>query len=149
MSLLHRVGEWDRITPELAGWRHLSFHVERLSGAEARSTGVQETALVLLEGTCRVDVEGERFELGPRESVFRTLPWTVYIPRDTDYRLDGEAELAVASCPCSARLRPVLQRPVEVDVEIRGAGNATRQINNMIQPGFDAERILVVEVMTP
>jgi 5-deoxy-glucuronate isomerase len=43
----------------------------------------------------------------------------------------------------------VLQRPEEVDLEIRGAGNATRQINNMIQPGFPAERILVVEVLTP
>ena len=36
----------------------------------------------------------------------------------------------------------MLQRPDEVEVEIRGAGNATRQINNMIQPGFPAERIL-------
>src|SRR5581483_8958938 len=41
------------------------------------------------------------------------------------------------------------QRPGEVAVEVRGAGNATRQINNMIQPGFPAERILVVEVLTP
>ena len=32
---------------------------------------------------------------------------------------------------------------------MRGAGNATRQINNMIKPGFPAERILVVEVLTP
>src|SRR5262249_24745422 len=39
--------------------------------------------------------------------------------------------------------------PDGVDVEIRGAGNATRQITNMIQPGFPAERILVVEVLTP
>jgi 5-deoxy-glucuronate isomerase len=36
-----------------------------------------------------------------------------------------------------------------VAVEIRGAGNATRQINNMIQPGFPAERLLIVEVLTP
>jgi 5-deoxy-glucuronate isomerase len=43
----------------------------------------------------------------------------------------------------------VLQRPDEVAVEVRGAANATRQINNMIQPGFPAERILVVEVLTP
>lgn len=149
MRLLQRAGEWNRVTPELAGWRYLSFHVERLSGAKTRSTGGEETALVLLEGSCRVEVEGERFDLGPRESVFRRLPWTVYLPRDIDYRIEGEAELAVASCPCSARLRPLLQRPDEVEVEIRGAGNMTRQINNMIQPGFPAERILVVEVLTP
>ena len=149
MKLLHRAGDWERVTPASAGWRYLSFSVERLAGREEWSTRGEETALVLLEGSCRVEVEGERFELGPRESVFRRLPWTLYLPRDTEYRLEGEAELAVASCPCSARLEPVLQRPGEVDVETRGAGNATRQINNMIQPGFPAERILVVEVLTP
>jgi 5-deoxy-glucuronate isomerase len=104
---------------------------------------------VLLEGKCTVDADGERFELGPRAGVFASLPWTIYLPRDTGYRMEGEAQLAIASAPASRRLEPVLQTPEEVDVEVRGAGNATRQINNMIQPGFPAERILVVEVLTP
>ena len=33
--------------------------------------------------------------------------------------------------------------------EIRGAGNATRQINHIIAPDFPADRLLVVEVLTP
>ena len=81
--------------------------------------------------------------------MFAQLPWTLYLPRDTGYRIEGEAELAIASARCSVRREPVLQRPDEVDVEVRGAGNATRQINNVIQPGFPAERLLVVEVLTP
>jgi 5-deoxy-glucuronate isomerase len=149
VSLLLRAGEWERVTPESAGWRYLSFRVERIAGADERDTGPAETALVLLEGACSVEVDGRRFELGPRASVFAQLPWTVYLPRDTDYRLEGEAELAIASARCSVRREPVLQRPDEVAVEVRGAGNATRQINNMIQPGFPAERLLVVEVLTP
>jgi 5-deoxy-glucuronate isomerase len=149
VTLLLRAGDWDRVTPESAGWRFLSFHVERLDGADRRSTGPEETAIVLLEGRCGVEVDGERFELGPRAGPFLELPWTLYLPREADYRLEGEAELAVASCPAGRRLAPVLQRPDEVAVEIRGAGNATRQINNMIQPGFPADRILVVEVLTP
>jgi 5-deoxy-glucuronate isomerase len=149
VSLLLRAGEWDRVTPATAGWRFLSFHVERLAGAETRRTGDEETAIVLLEGSCSVDADGERFELGPRAGVFRDLPWTLYLPRDSEYRIEGAAELAVASCPSARRLEPVLQRPEDVQVEIRGAGNATRQINNMIQPGFPAERILIVEVLTP
>jgi 5-deoxy-glucuronate isomerase len=149
VSLLLRSGEWDRVTPESAGWRYLSFRVERLAGAQARETGGEETAIVLLRGACAIEVDGERFELGPRAGVFEQLPWTVYLPRDTAYRIEGEAELAIASCPCERRREPVLQRPEEVDVEIRGAGNATRQINNVIQPGFPAERILVCEVLTP
>jgi 5-deoxy-glucuronate isomerase len=34
-------------------------------------------------------------------------------------------------------------------VEIRGGGNATRQINHIITPAFEAHRLLVVEVYTP
>jgi 5-deoxy-glucuronate isomerase len=149
VSLLLRAGEWDRVTPESASWRFLSFRVERIAGADTRRTGGEETALVLLDGRCTVEVDGRRFELGPRAGVFEDLPWTLYLPRDVEYRLEGGAELAIASCPAARRLEPVLQRPDEVAVEVRGAGNATRQINNMIQPGFPAERILVVEVLTP
>lgn len=144
-----RAGEWSRITPGDAGWRYLTFGVERLDGSVARETGGEEVAIVLLSGTCTATVEGESYSLGPRASVFEQLPWTLYVPRDTRYRLEGEAEIAVASAPVERRLAPVLQRPEEVDVEVRGAGNATRQINNMIQPGFPAERILIVEVLTP
>jgi 5-deoxy-glucuronate isomerase len=148
-ELFHPTGTWSRITPADAGWRYLTFGVERLMGTEERETGGEEVAIVLLEGSCAVEVDGQRFELGPRAGVFESLPWTMYLPRDTAYRLEGEAEIAVQSAPVERRREPVLQRPGEVDVEIRGAGNATRQINNMIQPGFPAERLLVVEVLTP
>ena len=43
----------------------------------------------------------------------------------------------------------MLVRPEEVEVEVRGAGNATRQINHIVKPEFPAERLLVVEVFTP
>ena len=39
--------------------------------------------------------------------------------------------------------------PDEVRVEIRGGGNATRQIHHMLTPEFPAHRLLVVEVFTP
>jgi 5-deoxy-glucuronate isomerase len=149
VTLLLPAGEWQGVTPESAGWRFLSFRVERLAGTDTCHTAGEETAIVLLEGRCSAEVNGVRFELGPRAGVFEELPWTLYLPRDTEYRLEGEAELAISSCPAEQRLEPFLQRPHEVTVEVRGAGNATRQINNMIQPGFPAERILVVEVLTP
>jgi 5-deoxy-glucuronate isomerase len=148
-ELLRRAGTWSRVTPADAGWRYLRFGIERLGRAESRETGGEEAAIVLLEGEARVEADGERFVLGPRAGVFESLPWTLYLPRDTAYRLEGDGQVAIQSAPVARRLEPVLQRPDEVDVEIRGAGNATRQINNMIQPGFPAERLLVVEVLTP
>ena len=44
---------------------------------------------------------------------------------------------------------PVLIKPEDVEIEVRGAGNATRQINHIVKPEFPAERLLVVEVFTP
>ena len=148
MNLFNRAGAWSPITPADAGWHYLTFGVERVSDAE-RETGENEVAFVLLEGACTISGDGFAFELGPRSGVFEQLPWTVYLPRDTRYRIEGDAELAIASAPVERRREPVLQQPHEVDVEVRGAENCTRQINNMIQPGFPAERLLVVEVYTP
>ena len=70
MTLLLRAGEWQGVTPRSAGWRFLSFHVERLAGADTRHTAGEETAIVLLEGRCTAEVDGTRFELGPRAGVF-------------------------------------------------------------------------------
>ena len=44
---------------------------------------------------------------------------------------------------------PILILPGDVVVETRGAGNATRQINHIIAPSFPADRLEVVEVLTP
>ena len=61
--------------------------------------------------------------------------------------------VAVAEAPGSGRdgvaSAPVLIRPDDVEVEIRGAGNATRRIHHIIKPEFPADRLEVVEVYTP
>jgi 5-deoxy-glucuronate isomerase len=144
---LWRAGEWSEVTPAAAGWRFLSFGVR--TGSFAAETGASEVALVVLGGRCRVEAAGERWELGGRASVFDGMPWALYLPRDTAYRVEGEAEVAICGARCDRRREPVLVRPEEVEVEVRGAGNATRQINHILKPEFPAERLLVVEVFTP
>ena len=61
--------------------------------------------------------------------------------------------IAIAEAPTrpevSAALKPVLIRPEDIRVEVRGAGRSTRQINHVIAPDFPADRLLVVEVLTP
>jgi 5-deoxy-glucuronate isomerase len=42
-----------------------------------------------------------------------------------------------------------LVTPKHVGIELRGGGNATRQINSMLPPEFLAHRLMVVEVFTP
>lgn len=147
MSLLLPAGEWEQVTPESAGWSYLYFGVRRAPFSS--ETGEVEIALVPLSGRCRVEAEGAAWELGGRESVFAGMPWALYLPRDTSYRVDGDAEVAICGAQAEARREPVLVRPEDVEVEVRGAGNATRQINHIVKPEFPAERLLVVEVFTP
>jgi 5-deoxy-glucuronate isomerase len=142
-------GAWEQVTPESAGWRYLYFGVRE--GAFESQTGEAEIAIVPLSGRCRVEADGTTWELGDRESVFAGMPWALYLPRDTAYRVEplGPLEVAICGARCDRRLEPVLVRPDEVEIEVRGAGNATRQINHIVKPEFPAERLLVVEVFTP
>ena len=146
-EFLLRAGAWTHITPETAGWRYLYFGVRQ--GSFASETEDGEIALVPLSGRCRVEAEGREWELGGRASVFEGLPWALYLPRDTAYRVEADGEVAICGARCERRREPVLVRPEEVEIEVRGAGNATRQINHIVKPDFPAERLLVVEVFTP
>jgi len=146
-ELLLRAGSWDGVTPESAGWRHLDFRVR--GGVFSGETGELEVALVVLGGRCRVEAGGESWELGGRANVFAGMPWALYLPRETAYRVEGDAEIGVCGARCERRHEPVLIRPEAVEIEVRGAGNATRQINHIVKPEFPAERLLVVEVFTP
>jgi 5-deoxy-glucuronate isomerase len=152
-ELLLRHGEWDAVDPTSASWRYLSFRVERLSDGEqvSRATDGEEVALVPLMGRCAVESGGERWELGGRASVFDGMPWALYLPRESDYTVVamGDVEFAVCGALADERLEPRLVRPEEVEIEVRGSGNATRQINHIIKPEFPAQRLLVVEVFTP
>ena len=135
------------MTPETAGWRYLHFGVRRSSFAA--ETGDGEIAIIPVSGRCHVEAEGREWELGGRASVFDGLPWALYLPRDTEYRVEAEGEVAICGARCERRREPVLVTPDDVEIEVRGAGNATRQINHVVKPSFPAERLLVVEVFTP
>jgi 5-deoxy-glucuronate isomerase len=152
-DLLLRSGNWDVVDPASASWRYLSFRIERLrDGCEVtRRTGDEEIALVSLGGRLTTESDGRRWELGGRATVFDGMPSALYLPRDTEYTLSaiGDAEVAVCGARADIRLEPRAVTPDDVEIEVRGSGNATRQINHIIKPEFPANRLLVVEVFTP
>lgn len=146
-------GELIRVTPEGAGWAYTSLIVQRLApGATwTYATGEDEVALVPLGGACTVTVGDDTWSIGGRASVFDGPPRSLYLPRDSELTVTAETALELAVCGARAdrRHEPVLIAPEEVAVEIRGAGNAARQINHIVKPEFPADRLLVVEVFTP
>ncbi|MGH9174194.1 MAG: 5-deoxy-glucuronate isomerase, partial [Vicinamibacterales bacterium] len=58
-------------------------------------------------------------------------------------------ELADGRAPSRKRLAPRIIPPEDCGFEIRGGGNATRQIVDIMPPGFPADRLMVCEVFTP
>jgi 5-deoxy-glucuronate isomerase len=91
--------------------------------------------------------------MGGRRDVFSGMPHALYAPVQTERveieAADDDCEVAVCGARATRPFPARLIEPSEVDVEIRGGGNATRQINHIIKPEFPADRILIVEVYTP
>jgi 5-deoxy-glucuronate isomerase len=136
------------------GFQFLAFESRRLKsgGSTSGRTGDRELAIVVLGGVCKVkSSEGEFPAIGKRPNVFAGLPHTLYLPIATEFEITTAAGVDLAFCYSRAEQRfPArLIPPSEVEVEIRGGANATRQINHIIRPNFAAHRLLVCEVYTP
>ena len=106
----------------------------------------------MLGGTCSVESSsGTWRHVGKRPNVFAGMPYAVYLPIHTEYTVSAETDCELALCSSRAEeSHPArLIAPEDVELEVRGGGNATRQINHIIKPEFDAQRLLIVEVYTP
>jgi 5-deoxy-glucuronate isomerase len=142
------------VTPESAGWEFIRFTVRRLQRGDVLKsrTEREECCLVLLNGFCSVRwCDGESATLGPRRSVFAGYPHAVYLPNGAEFTIEAleATELADCRAPSDKALRPRLVRPEDCGFEIRGGGNATRQIVDILPPAFPADRLLICEVFTP
>jgi len=144
------------VTPETAGWDLCGLRVVRLAAGDTRElrSGPDEIAVLPLSGgRVTVEVDGRRFELVGRRSVFARVTDWAYVPRDAELRLSsGEGcELALASARATRRLEPVHVAAESIAVEIRGAGSATRQVTNFLTPDeFDgADKLICCELVTP
>jgi 5-deoxy-glucuronate isomerase len=143
-----------RITPERAGWAFSGLAVLELSpgGAHTIETGEDELVVVPLSGGCAVRVDGAAFAVGGRASVFAAVTDVVYAPRDARVEIASEAggRFALPSARAANCREPRYVAASEVPVELRGAGRASRQINNFCGPDADyADRLIAVEVLTP
>ncbi|MWA03491.1 5-deoxy-glucuronate isomerase [Actinomadura sp. LD22] len=141
------------VTPESAGWAHTALRVLDLPdpGGCTFGTGDFEMIVLPLAGACAVECDGERFELEGRADVFSRVSDFAYVPRDARVTVRGRGRFALAAARCQARLEPRYGPAEDVPVELRGAGPASRQVNNFGTPeGFPfAEKLIACEVLTP
>jgi 5-deoxy-glucuronate isomerase len=143
-----------RVTSESAGWEYVGFEVLRLADGRTveRATGGEEVCLVVLSGLCTVSTSKDEWRgIGGRDSVFEEPPFAVYLPPGTGYLVEAVTylELAVCSAPAQEGVAPRLIRPEDTEASTRGKGNMERTITNILMEDQPADRLLVVEVITP
>ncbi len=142
------------ITPERAGWGYTGLRIAdlRAGGRITFDTGDDEAIVLPLAGGARVTCDGETLELAGRTGVFDGPTDFAYLPRDASVRLESATggRFAVTTARAEQRL-PFRYGPSSaVPVELRGAGACSRLVRNFASPsGFEAQRLIAVEVITP
>ncbi len=145
------------ITPQSAGWRYVTFSIYHLRRGQelAGAANGSETALVVLYGVGEAELDGRSVgQVGERLSVFEEqAAYTLYLGEHGRYRIrciSDTLEVALAAAPATGRALPArVLRPEEAGVEMRGEGNRLRRIQHLLDTDQEAERLILVEVVTP
>jgi 5-deoxy-glucuronate isomerase len=152
-GILHPIA----ITPETAGWQYVSFSVHHLGRRQVLcgTADGRETVVVVLCGIGEAEINGQAVgQVGERLSVFAEKPpYALYLSEDASYQVvctSDFMEIAVASAPTTYRHLPArVIRPQDMSVERRGEGNTQRLVQHILDTDQEAERLIVVEVITP
>lgn len=149
----HQSGDLVSFTREQVGWEWMSFSVRRIAPGQEwqRRNEAEEAVWVVLGGRCEADWGAGKQLIGERAHVFEGPPYALYMPAGGQVRFEAKTLCEVAECrvPSTARLKPRLITPRDVVSSVRGGGNASRQIVDVMRPDFPADKLMVVEVYTP
>jgi len=142
-----------RFSREEVQWEWMSMSARRLKQGEVYSTSTkgEEAAFVILGGKCTAGWGTGEQSIGERKDVFGGLPYCLYLPSANAVTFKAESVCEIAECrvPSNAKFEPKLITPKEVVSGLRGGGNASRQIVDIIGPAFPADKLVVIEVYTP
>ncbi|MFZ0816294.1 MAG: 5-deoxy-glucuronate isomerase, partial [Candidatus Sulfotelmatobacter sp.] len=131
-------GELVHLARQQAGWEWMSFFVRRLQPGDALRTRTdgEEAVFVLLGGTCTADWGAGHKSIGKRKNVFDGLPYTLYLPTGNEVVFTAQSMCEIAECrvPSEASHEPRLITPDDVVSSLRGGGNASRQIVDIMGP---------------
>jgi 5-deoxy-glucuronate isomerase len=142
------------ITPESAGWVYTGLRVAELAsgGRIEFDTADHEGVILPLAGACRVTSGGEIVDLAGRPDPFSGPTDFAYVPRDARVVIESATggRFAIAMARAERRLPVRHVAASVVPIELRGAGPSSREVRNFAAPpGFDADRLIAVEVITP
>lgn len=162
MTWFHRRGDltngsWETVVePDGRVWHHTALRVAHLNDGESVSIGPDshERIIVPLAGSFLVTgvADGKNFAISlqgrPRTTAGPTD--TLYVPIGSAITVTGKGRVAVAEASATHAYPLHYLSAEDVAVELRGRGNATRQVHNFGTPGErEADKLIVCEVLTP
>lgn len=153
-------GPWDislgaaNSAHRVEGWQHTGIQVAELppGGRLDMAATHEERIIIPLNGSFTVEVDGQSHELAGRHDVFCGPSDVLYTGIQTAAAVSSAAggRFAVALAPAKASHPVRLVTAAETPVELRGAGNSSRQVHNFGTPAaLEADRFIVCEVITP
>ncbi|MFT4166099.1 MAG: 5-deoxy-glucuronate isomerase [Microlunatus sp.] len=148
-------GPYDlEVTPTSAGWGYSSLRTITLAAGASHDVSCvgEEIVVVPLSGGATVGVGDQVFELAGRPNVFAGPTDVVYLPAGSSASLTSTCGGRYALCGAvSSADLPACHIPrAEVPVELRGAGQSSRQVRNFGTPdALRAGAIIACEVITP
>ena len=157
-SKLNEFGEYQKITAEEAGWKSLNFAARRIKKNDIwiHNTNEHEICIVLLGGKFKLSSEyGEWVTENSRKDVFSGLPHAAYLPPNTKFSLTALSEKTDIACGFTLGTNAFEGYFIDPEmvnnygIELRGGDNASRQINSILPPGSNCNKLVCVEVYTP
>ncbi|EHB53908.1 protein IolB [Mycolicibacterium rhodesiae JS60] len=140
------------VTPESAGWAESSLQVLELDDSQSAELHTRDTEVMILPlaGGGTVTCAGQVFELSRRESVFDGPADMVYLGIGQEYTIAGEGRFAICGARATTSFPNRRVAAADVAVELRGAGNCSRQVHNFgTATTFEADSLIACEVITP
>ncbi|MDA8441401.1 MAG: 5-deoxy-glucuronate isomerase [Peptococcaceae bacterium] len=134
----------------------MAFDMVKLKSGESCTelSGIYEIALVILSGQANIAVDGEEFKhLGQRKDVFSGTAATVYIPRDSSFRVESlsdDFEAALCKVEAEKKFKAFAVTPEQVIVNHRGGLIWQRDVHDIITDNGEGnvDRIVVGETFS-
>ena len=143
------------VGPQQAGWDYCGlevFDLGEVGSVDLQMDGIEGVLVPLSARDVRVVIDGQEFLLAGREGVFAAVSDWAYVPSGSGLAISGtNGQVALCTARTTVRHPAAYVPAAEVEVEVRGAGRATRQVTNIATATSfaGAEKILVCEVLTP
>jgi 5-deoxy-glucuronate isomerase len=115
-----------------------------------QNTGSHEAMLHLIEGSCRLFVNGRKFaDLNGRSSPFQGKPTAVYLPPDTDFAVEGQVEIAITQSKADQNHPPRHISSDSLNPNQVGRDNWQRTVTMIAKPDFPSQKLILGETVNP